>query len=103
MQLLSSIHLVFISQTIQTLICLVYADEVVVVVGERLGVTCDPCLTPTLLIILCGIQVKGEYGWRRFVLDGRQGFTDYSTVVPLGRWRLGFCTSGRAKGLAAVE
>uniref|UniRef100_A0A251VRG7 Uncharacterized protein n=1 Tax=Helianthus annuus TaxID=4232 RepID=A0A251VRG7_HELAN len=48
-------------------------------------------------------QVKGKYGWRRFVLDGRRGFTDYSTVVPSSGWRSGFRASGRAKGLAAVE
>ncbi|MFS7984058.1 hypothetical protein Hanom_Chr11g00982041 [Helianthus anomalus] len=53
-------------------------------VGERHGFPCDPGSTPTLPIIFCGIQVKGEYGWRRFILDGRRGFTDYSTVVPSG-------------------
>ncbi|MFS7963029.1 hypothetical protein Hanom_Chr08g00733371 [Helianthus anomalus] len=36
-------------------------------------------------------------------LDGRRDFTDYSTVVPSGRWRSGFRASGRAKGLATVE
>ncbi|KAF5822984.1 hypothetical protein HanXRQr2_Chr01g0033321 [Helianthus annuus] len=59
--------------------------------------------TLTLSIIFYGIQVKGKYGWRRFVLDGRRGFTDYSTVVPSSGWRSGFRASGRAKGLAAVE
>ncbi|MFS7961226.1 hypothetical protein Hanom_Chr08g00712481 [Helianthus anomalus] len=49
---------------------------------EKLIVPCDSGSTSTLPIIFCGIQVKGEYGWRRFVLDGRQGFTDHSTVVP---------------------
>ncbi|MFS7923152.1 hypothetical protein Hanom_Chr03g00257331 [Helianthus anomalus] len=39
----------------------------VLVIGERLSVLCDPYLTLTLTIIFCGIQVKGEYGWRRFV------------------------------------
>ncbi|MFS7987011.1 hypothetical protein Hanom_Chr11g01016981 [Helianthus anomalus] len=73
-------------------------------VGEKLSVSCDPALTPTLLIIFCGIQVKGKYGWRRFVLDGRLGFTDgwrrfvfngrrgfndYSTVVLSDGWRSG--------------
>ncbi|MFS8005388.1 hypothetical protein Hanom_Chr13g01236821 [Helianthus anomalus] len=70
---------------------------------ERFGVTCDPGSTRTLPIIFCGIQVKGEYGWRRFVLDERRGFTDYSTVVPSGGWRSGFRASERAKGLATVE
>ncbi|MFS7988158.1 hypothetical protein Hanom_Chr11g01031361 [Helianthus anomalus] len=73
------------------------------VVVERLGVSCDQGSSPTIPIILCGIQMKGEYGWRRFVLDGRQGFTDYSTFVPSGGWRSGFRAYGRAKGLAAVE
>ncbi|MFS7921401.1 hypothetical protein Hanom_Chr03g00236361 [Helianthus anomalus] len=41
------------------------------VVRERLGVHCDPGSTPTLPIIFYGIQVKGEYGWHRFVLYGR--------------------------------
>ncbi|KAF5822430.1 hypothetical protein HanXRQr2_Chr01g0026401 [Helianthus annuus] len=59
--------------------------------------------TPTLPIIFCGIQVKGEYGWRRFVLDGRRGFTDYSTVMPSGGWMSGFRAYGRAKRLATVE
>ncbi|MFS7918335.1 hypothetical protein Hanom_Chr03g00199771 [Helianthus anomalus] len=72
-------------------------------VGEKLNVSYDLDSIPTLSIIFCGIQVKGEYGWRRFVLDGRRGFTDYSNVVPSGGWRSGFCASGRAKGLAAVE
>ncbi|MFS7986893.1 hypothetical protein Hanom_Chr11g01015601 [Helianthus anomalus] len=73
------------------------------VVGEKLGVSYDPGSTPTLPIIFCGIQAKGEYGWRWFVLDERRGFTDYSTVVPSGEWRSGFRASGRAKGMAAVE
>ncbi|MFS8030428.1 hypothetical protein Hanom_Chr17g01533891 [Helianthus anomalus] len=73
------------------------------VVGERLGVPCDSGSTLTLSIIFCVIRVNGEYGWRRFVLDGRRGFTDYSTVMPSDRWRSGFRASGRAKGLAAVE
>ncbi|KAJ0601498.1 hypothetical protein HanRHA438_Chr00c01g0842611 [Helianthus annuus] len=47
--------------------------------------------------------VKDVYGWRRFVLDGRRGFTDYSSVVPSGGWRSGFRASERAKGLAVVE
>ncbi|MFS7974193.1 hypothetical protein Hanom_Chr09g00865731 [Helianthus anomalus] len=47
-------------------------------------VLCDPGSIPTLFVIFCGIQVKREYGWRLFDLDGRGGFTDYSTVVPLG-------------------
>ncbi|MFS8003820.1 hypothetical protein Hanom_Chr13g01218361 [Helianthus anomalus] len=77
-----------------------YPGEVVM---ERLGVHCNPGSTPTLPIIFCSIQVKGEYGWRWFVLDGRRGFTDYSIVVPSGGWRSGFRASGRAKGLATVE
>ncbi|MFS7961484.1 hypothetical protein Hanom_Chr08g00715601 [Helianthus anomalus] len=36
-----------------------------------------------------------EYGWRRFVFDGRRGFTDYPTVVPSGGWRSCFRVSGR--------
>ncbi|MFS7914390.1 hypothetical protein Hanom_Chr02g00152791 [Helianthus anomalus] len=51
-----------------------------------------------IIIILCGIKVKGEYGWRRFVMDGRRGFTNYSTVVPLGEWRSGFRVYERANG-----
>ncbi|MFS7925594.1 hypothetical protein Hanom_Chr04g00286891 [Helianthus anomalus] len=47
--------------------------------------------------------LKGEYGWRRSILDGRRGFTDYSTVVPSGGWMSGFRPSGRTKGLTAVE
>ncbi|MFS7923223.1 hypothetical protein Hanom_Chr03g00258151 [Helianthus anomalus] len=50
-------------------------------VVERLDVPCDPGSTLTLPISFCGIQVKGEYEWRRFVLYGRQDFTDYSIVV----------------------
>ncbi|KAF5791816.1 hypothetical protein HanXRQr2_Chr09g0399121 [Helianthus annuus] len=73
------------------------------VVGEKLDVPCDPHSTPTLPIIFYDIQVKGEYRWRRFVLDGRRDFTDYSTVVPSGRWRPGFRTSRMANGLATVE
>ncbi|MFS8026561.1 hypothetical protein Hanom_Chr16g01488151 [Helianthus anomalus] len=73
------------------------------VVGEILGVPCDPGSTPTLPIIFYRIQVKGEYGWRQFVLDGRRGFTDYSIVMPPGGWMSGFRASGRAKGLAAVK
>ncbi|MFS8025359.1 hypothetical protein Hanom_Chr16g01474011 [Helianthus anomalus] len=49
--------------------------------GEKLSVFCDTGSTPTFLTIFCGIQVKDEYGWRRFVLDGRRHFTDYSTIV----------------------
>ncbi|KAJ0535364.1 hypothetical protein HanIR_Chr09g0429871 [Helianthus annuus] len=49
-------------------------EKMVEWVGERFGVPCDPGSIATLLIILCGIQVKDEYGWRRFVLDGRRGF-----------------------------
>ncbi|MFS7923536.1 hypothetical protein Hanom_Chr03g00261861 [Helianthus anomalus] len=45
-------------------------------VGEKLGVPCDPAFTSTLHIIFRGIQVKGEYGWRWFVLDERRSFTD---------------------------
>ncbi|MFS7949688.1 hypothetical protein Hanom_Chr06g00574521 [Helianthus anomalus] len=41
------------------------------VVEERLSVSCDSVSTHTLPIIFCGIQVKGEYGCRWFVLDGR--------------------------------
>ncbi|MFS8031855.1 hypothetical protein Hanom_Chr17g01550831 [Helianthus anomalus] len=63
----------------------------------------DSGSTITLPIIFCGIGVKGEYGWRRFVLDRRRSFTDYSTVVHSGGWRSGFRASGRTKGLAAVE
>ncbi|MFS7932770.1 hypothetical protein Hanom_Chr04g00371841 [Helianthus anomalus] len=37
-------------------------------------------------IIFCAIQVKSEYGWRRFNLDERRDFTDYSIVVPSGGW-----------------
>ncbi|MFS7980707.1 hypothetical protein Hanom_Chr10g00942461 [Helianthus anomalus] len=47
--------------------------------------------------------MKGQYGWRQFVLYERRDFTDYFIVVPSGRWRLGFRASGRAKGLTAVE
>ncbi|KAJ0637566.1 hypothetical protein HanOQP8_Chr17g0675381 [Helianthus annuus] len=84
-------------------IIFVYQVDSGEVVREKLGVPCDPGPTPTLPIIFFGIQVKGEYGWRRFVLDGRRGFTDYSIVVSLDGWRSGFRASGRAKGLAAVE
>ncbi|MFS7902405.1 hypothetical protein Hanom_Chr01g00010911 [Helianthus anomalus] len=70
-------------------------------VEERLSVPWDPDSTLTLHIILCGIQVKGEYGWRWFVLDGRRAFTGYSTVMPSNGWRSGFLPSGRAKWLAA--
>ncbi|MFS7968855.1 hypothetical protein Hanom_Chr09g00802401 [Helianthus anomalus] len=73
------------------------------VVEKRLVVPCDPGSTPTLYIIFYGIQVMCEYGWRRFVLDGRRCFTDYSTVVPSGGWRSTFCATGGVKGLAAVE
>ncbi|MFS7946207.1 hypothetical protein Hanom_Chr06g00533291 [Helianthus anomalus] len=82
---------------------LLFTLNVKLVVGERLGVPCDPGSTLTLPIIFCGIQVMGEYGWCRFVLDGSRGFTDYSTVVPSGGWRLGLRASVRAKGLAVVE
>ncbi|MFS7993331.1 hypothetical protein Hanom_Chr12g01092811 [Helianthus anomalus] len=51
-----------------------------------------------MILIFCGINVMAEYGWRRFVLDGRRGFTDYSTVVSSSGWRSGFYTSGRVKG-----
>ncbi|MFS7990883.1 hypothetical protein Hanom_Chr11g01064161 [Helianthus anomalus] len=67
-------------------------------VVKRLGVLCNPNSTPTLSIIFCGIQVKGEYGWRWFVLDRSRVFIDYYTVVPSGGWRTGFRASGRAKG-----
>ncbi|MFS7967702.1 hypothetical protein Hanom_Chr09g00788831 [Helianthus anomalus] len=40
------------------------------------SVPCDPGSTPTLPIIFCGIEVKDEYGWRQFILDGRRDFTD---------------------------
>ncbi|MFS7973076.1 hypothetical protein Hanom_Chr09g00852341 [Helianthus anomalus] len=74
------------------------ANEVVVaVVGERIGVPCDSGPIPTLLIIFCGIQVKSEYGWRRFDLDERRGFTDYSTVMPSGGWRSGFRACGESQ------
>ncbi|MFS8003169.1 hypothetical protein Hanom_Chr13g01210731 [Helianthus anomalus] len=73
------------------------------VVGERFGVTCDLGSTPTLPIILCGIQVKSEYGWRRFVLDRRRSFIDYSIVVPSCGCMSGFRASGRVKRLVAVE
>ncbi|MFS7968698.1 hypothetical protein Hanom_Chr09g00800641 [Helianthus anomalus] len=46
------------------------------VIEKRFGVSCYSDSNFTLLIILCGIQMKGEYGWRRFVLDGRRGFTN---------------------------
>ncbi|MFS7902017.1 hypothetical protein Hanom_Chr01g00006351 [Helianthus anomalus] len=68
-----------------------------------MGVPCYLGLTPALLIIIYGIQVKGEYGRRRFVLDGRRCFIHYSTGVPLCGWRSGFLVSGRAKRLTAVE
>ncbi|MFS7977643.1 hypothetical protein Hanom_Chr10g00906421 [Helianthus anomalus] len=64
---------------------------------------CDSSSTHVLPIIFCDIQVIGGYRWRRFILDERRGFTDYSTVVLSGGWRPGFRASGRAKGLAAVE
>ncbi|MFS7915671.1 hypothetical protein Hanom_Chr02g00168001 [Helianthus anomalus] len=68
-----------------------------VVVGKNIGILCDLGSIPTL-IIFCGIQVKSEYGWRRFDLDGRRGFIDYSTVVPPGGWRSGFRASGESQG-----
>ncbi|KAJ0602459.1 hypothetical protein HanIR_Chr03g0139961 [Helianthus annuus] len=71
-------------------------------VGERLSVPCELGSTPTLLIIFCGIQVMSEY-WAPVHLGWEARFTDYSTVVPSGRWRSGFHVSGRAKGLATVE
>ncbi|KAJ0579019.1 hypothetical protein HanIR_Chr05g0254311 [Helianthus annuus] len=74
-----------------------------IVVGNKIGVSCDSVSILTLLIILCGIRVKSEYGWRRFDLDGRRGLTDYSTVVLSGGWRSGFRASGRDKGLTAIE
>ncbi|MFS7976892.1 hypothetical protein Hanom_Chr10g00897681 [Helianthus anomalus] len=52
-------------------------------VGEKLGVHSDPGSIPTLPIIFCDIQVKGEYEWRRLVLDGRRGFNDYLIVVKM--------------------
>ncbi|MFS7991325.1 hypothetical protein Hanom_Chr12g01069441 [Helianthus anomalus] len=73
------------------------------VVEEKFGVSCDSDSTLTLSIIFYSIQVKGEYEWRRFVLDGRQGFTDYFIVMPSDGWRSGFRASMRVKGLAAVE
>ncbi|MFS7962910.1 hypothetical protein Hanom_Chr08g00732021 [Helianthus anomalus] len=42
--------------------------------------------------------MKREYGWRRFVLDERRGFNEYSTVMPSGGWRSGFRAFGRVKG-----
>ncbi|MFS7964646.1 hypothetical protein Hanom_Chr08g00752791 [Helianthus anomalus] len=71
--------------------------------GQKLDILCDLGSTVTLPIIFCGIRVKGKYVWCQFVLDGRRGFTDYSTVVPLDGWMSGFRASGRVKGLAAVE
>ncbi|MFS7901128.1 hypothetical protein Hanom_Chr00s170331g01828601 [Helianthus anomalus] len=73
------------------------------VVKEKLGVLCDSGSTSTLSIIFSGVQVKGEYGWRQLILDERQRFNDYSTVVPSDGWRSGSHAFGRAKGLAAVE
>ncbi|MFS7960457.1 hypothetical protein Hanom_Chr08g00703371 [Helianthus anomalus] len=55
------------------------------------------------LIIFYGIQLKGKCGWRRFILDGRRGFTDYSTVMSTDGWRSAFHASWRAKGLETVE
>ncbi|KAM0064040.1 hypothetical protein Hdeb2414_s0003g00097991 [Helianthus debilis subsp. tardiflorus] len=52
----------------------------------------------TLLVIFWGIQVKSEYGWRRFDLDERQGFTDYSIVVHSSGWRSGFRASRESQG-----
>ncbi|MFS8020116.1 hypothetical protein Hanom_Chr15g01411771 [Helianthus anomalus] len=43
-------------------------------VGKKLGVPCDPGSTPTLPIIFCSIQVKDEYMWRWFILDGKRSF-----------------------------
>ncbi|MFS7985824.1 hypothetical protein Hanom_Chr11g01003161 [Helianthus anomalus] len=40
----------------------------------------------------------GRLRWCRFVLEGRRGFTDYYTVVPLGGWRPGFRASGERQG-----
>ncbi|MFS8031113.1 hypothetical protein Hanom_Chr17g01541941 [Helianthus anomalus] len=54
------------------------------VVVKRLDIPCDLGSTLTLPIIFCGIQVKGEDGWRLFVLAGGEVFTDYSTVVSSG-------------------
>ncbi|MFS7931029.1 hypothetical protein Hanom_Chr04g00351171 [Helianthus anomalus] len=73
------------------------------VIEERFGISCDLSSTPTLPITFCGIQVKGEYGWRRFVLDGRRAFTDYSTVIPFGRVEVGFSRIWESRGLMAVE
>ncbi|MFS7899518.1 hypothetical protein Hanom_Chr00s062982g01785891 [Helianthus anomalus] len=50
-------------------------------VGERVGILYKSSLIPTL-IIFCDIQVKSEYGWRWFDLDGRRGFTDYFIIMP---------------------
>ncbi|MFS7999975.1 hypothetical protein Hanom_Chr12g01172941 [Helianthus anomalus] len=65
------------------------------VVGERIGFSFDP---GSILTLLCGIQVKSKYGWRWFDLDEKRGFTDYSTIVPSGRWRLGFRASEESQG-----
>ncbi|KAJ0481531.1 hypothetical protein HanIR_Chr13g0643541 [Helianthus annuus] len=35
-------------------------------------------------------------------MNGKRGFTDYSTVMHSGEWRSGFRASRRAKGLAAI-
>ncbi|MFS7923312.1 hypothetical protein Hanom_Chr03g00259251 [Helianthus anomalus] len=73
------------------------------VVGEKTGVSCDPGSTFTLLVIFYSMHVKGEYKWCWFVLDGRWGFTDYSTVVSSSGQRSGFRASERVNGLATVE
>ncbi|MFS7964486.1 hypothetical protein Hanom_Chr08g00750931 [Helianthus anomalus] len=73
------------------------------VVEKRFGFSCNLRSILTFSIIFCGIQVKGEYVWRRFVLDGRRGFPDYSTVVPSDGWRPGFHASVGDKGLTAVN
>ncbi|MFS8022616.1 hypothetical protein Hanom_Chr16g01441611 [Helianthus anomalus] len=59
------------------------------VVFCRLGVSYDTS-TLTLSIIFCGIQVNGEYVWRRFVLDClRVGGVRVSAHLgePRGWWR----------------
>ncbi|MFS7990596.1 hypothetical protein Hanom_Chr11g01060671 [Helianthus anomalus] len=68
-------------------------------VGERLGVSCNPNSTSTLSIIFCGIWVNGEYGWRWFVLDMSRCFIDYSIAVPSGGWRTGFSRIWESQGL----
>ncbi|MFS7990535.1 hypothetical protein Hanom_Chr11g01059901 [Helianthus anomalus] len=69
-------------------------------VEERLGIFCNPNSTPTLSIIFCGIRVKGEYGWRWFVLDMSRCFIDYSIAVHSGGWRTGFSRIWESQGLS---